>query len=148
MDAVVQVLSPTAKPRALGYARQDQLVLDHGADGYLEMIAGMMAEGESPRQIAASFGMPYIVMRKWLEADKARMAVIDMALRCHADNLAYEALDEVRVATIDDVALRKLRADVFDRRAKQYDKNRYGEKQQIEHSGGVTIVATAQDAEL
>lgn len=143
-----ELLPVGSKPKTVGYARQDQLVADHGVDGYLDMIAGLVAEGESPKQIAESFGMPYIVMRKWLEADKARMAMIDLALRCYADNLAYESLAEVRDATMDDVPLRKFRTDVLDRRAKQYDKNRYGEKQQVEHSGGVTIMATPQDAEL
>lgn len=147
MDVAV-IPKAKGKARNVGYARQDQVIAELGSDGYLDMIASRVAEGEKPWEIAHNLGYPYLVMRSWLESDKERMGKVDLGLRCFADKLAYQALDEVKDATTDDVQLRKLRSDVYDRRAKQYDKSRYGEKQQIEHSGGVTIVATPQDADL
>ena len=50
-----------------------------------------------------------------------------------ADKLSYQELEEAALATTDDVALRKFRADVWGRKAKQLDRQRYGDKVEVTH---------------
>ncbi len=57
MDVAV-IPKAKGKARNVGYARQDQVIAELGSDGYLDMIASRVAEGEKPWEIAHSLGYP------------------------------------------------------------------------------------------
>src|SRR6267143_399513 len=63
----------------------------------------------------------------------------DAALKVRAAELAIEALEEARAAGPEDVAVRKLRADVALKIAGKWDRARYGESVQVRHSGETVV---------
>ena len=97
------------------------------------MLVAGVSEGEKPWEIVQRLGLVYSAVKKWLEDEPSRMDALELAHRCFADKLSYQELEEAALATTDDVALRKFRADVWGRKAKQLDRQRYGDKVEVTH---------------
>jgi hypothetical protein len=120
----------------------DRLIDTHGEDGALALVMTRVAEGEDPRDIARSQGMPWMVMRKWLEDRQERMKEWELAKRCFADGLVYESLREVRDCGLEEVPLARLRSETYQKTAGKVSKVEWGTENAVAAGGGgnITIV--------
>ena len=122
-----------------GWSRLDALIADDGEEEVLAMVATRIAIGDDPREIALSMGMPWLVLRKWLEDKPERMAEWELADRCFADGLAYEALREVRDCGLEEVPLARLRSEHYDKKAGKLNRVKWGEQKQGFVAEGMTM---------
>lgn len=112
------------------------------------VIFQRLCEGELLRDIARAWALPKGAFTHWFmekHADK-----YDAAMKVRADDLAHEALkvaDEQQEATKKDgttydpdVARDKLRVETRLKLAAQWDRARYGAKDQGPAGGGVTVI--------
>ena len=121
----------------------DRLIEMHGEGGALALICTRIAEGEDPRDIARGSGMPWMVMRRWMEDKEERMRDWELAKRCFADGLAYESLREVRDAGLEEVPLARLRSESYVKMAAKISRVEWGDREERGSSaggGGVTII--------
>lgn len=121
------------------------MLAEHGEGWLLDLLVAGVSEGERPWEIVQRLGLMYSAVKKWLEDEPGRMDALELAHRCFADKLSYQELEEAAKATVDDVALRKFRADVWGRKAKQLDRQRYGDKVEVTHKAvPVLNIVTAE----
>ena len=109
----------------------------------MALVMTRVAEGEDPRDIARSQGMPWMVMRRWLEDKEERMREWELAKRCFADGLAYESLREVRDAGLEEVPLARLRSESYVKMAAKISRVEWGDREERGSGaggGGVTII--------
>ncbi|KKT61752.1 MAG: hypothetical protein UW55_C0024G0004 [Candidatus Giovannonibacteria bacterium GW2011_GWA2_44_26] len=127
------------KLKPLGYAKLDMRIAEMGEDAVVMDVATRIAEGCNPKGIADNFGIPYIVLKQWLEGHGDMVA---LARRAHADILVSEALDEVTNAETDTVSVARLRAETYMKVAGKQDRIAWGESSQAFGSSGgnITIV--------
>lgn len=119
------------------------MVDEYGAEVVLRMICTRIAEGEAPSDIARSYGMPWMVMRRWMEDSADRMSQWELAKRCFADGLAYESLRVVRDADEDSVALARLQSETYAKTAGKVSRVEWGGEASAPQgfgAGGITIV--------
>ena len=126
-----------------GWSRLDALIAEDGEDGVLASVATRIAIGDDPREIALGMGMPWLVLRKWMEDAPERMKEWELAKRCFADGLAYESLREVRDAGLEEVPLARLRSESYVKMAAKISRVEWGDREE-RASGfgaqGITIV--------
>ena len=115
------------------------LIDEQGEDGVLALICTRIAEGENPKDIARSSGMPWMVMRRWMEDKAERMAEWELAKRCFADGLAYESLREVRDCELEEVPLVRLRSESYVKMAAKISRVEWGEQKQGVVFEGLTM---------
>ncbi len=121
----------------------DRMIAEMGEDGALSLICTRIAEGEDPRNIAPSVGMPWMVMRKWMEDKEERVKEWELAKRCFADGLAYESLREVRDCGLEEVPLARLRSESYVKMASKISRVEWGDREERIGGfggGGITIV--------
>lgn len=120
----------------------DRMIAEHGEDGALALIMTRVAEGEDPRNIARGNGMPWMVMRRWLEGKAERMAEWELAKRCFADGLVYEGLQVVRDASVESVPLARLQNESYVKAAAKLSRVEWGDREERASigGGGITIV--------
>ena len=129
--------------RTEGWSRMDSLIAEDGEDGVLARVMTRIAIGENPQDIAVGMGMPWIVMRKWLEDKGERMKEWELAKRCFADGLVYESLREVRDCGLEEVPLARLRSESYGKMAEKLSRGEWGKEESRTVAGGfggVTIV--------
>ena len=122
-----------------GWSRLDSMIADDGEEGVLARVMTRIAIGDDPRDIALSMGMPWLVLRKWLEDKPERMDEWALADRCFADGLAYEALLEVRDCGLEEVPLARLRSEHYDKKAGKLNRVKWGEQKQGFVAEGLTM---------
>lgn len=135
----------TLKPmtiRSEGFSRLDTLIAEHGDEWLLSAFVSRIAEGESPQAVSVGMGLPWFVMRRWLEDSQDRMREWELGKRCFADGLAYESLRVVRDATVEDVAVARLQSETYAKTAGKVSRVEWGGEQGAAtgFSGGVTII--------
>lgn len=131
--------------KTIGWARLDRRLAEEGYD-FLAGIVSRVGLGELPSEVARSCGMPWIVLKSWLEDDPERVALMETALRAGADELEAQALREVRDADGETVALAKLRYESYVKSAGFRDRKRYGNKVDVEVTHNVSIVEALREA--
>lgn len=114
-------------------------------------IVQKLTDGKTLKVIAKDWAVPYGKLAQWIVEDADRTAQYEGALRIWADALAQEAIaiaDEQSEAekqgggTYDpDVGRDKLRIETRLKIASKWDRSRYGEKVQVQHSGAPTADA-------
>jgi hypothetical protein len=102
-----------------------------------------LTEGETLRQIARSWQVPVGRFTQWFSTQHAEL--YDAALKVRADTIAHEALaisDEQALAHSKqgipfdpDVSRDKLRVDTRLRLSGKWDRDRYGDKTDVRHTG-------------
>lgn len=97
-----------------------------------------LCEGETLKDIAKAWQIPVGLFVEWFTAE--HLTLFDTAFRVRADQLAHEALAFADAATPDDVAPRKLQVDTRLKLAAQWDRSRYGAKDNGAAGGGITVV--------
>jgi hypothetical protein len=126
-----------------GWSRMDRMITEHGEEGALALIMTRVSEGEDPRDIARGNGMPWMVMRRWLEDKAERMAEWELAKRCFADGLVYEGLQVVRDASVESVPLARLQNESYVKAAAKMSRVEWGDREERGMSaggGGITII--------
>jgi hypothetical protein len=131
--------------KTIGFARLDSMLAEDGYD-FLAGVVTRVGGGELPSEVARSFGMPWVVLKAWLEDDPDRMALMELALRAGADELEAQALKEVRDADSETVQLAKLRYESYVRSAGFRDRKKYGNKVDVEVVHNVSIVEALREA--
>jgi len=124
----------------------DQLIAGMGEDGLLAMVCTRISEGESLRHIALGNGMPQLVLRRWMEDDPKRMKEWELADRCFADSLAYEGLSAAKEATVEDVAVARLRVDAYNKAAGKLARAKWGERQEITVTHEISVLGALEEA--
>ena len=125
--------------RTEGWSRLDAMIAEDSEEGVLARVMTRIAIGDDPREIALGMGMPWLVLRKWLEDKPERMDEWALADRCFADGLAYEALREVRDCGLEEVPLARLRSEHYDKKAGKLNRVKWGEQKQGFVAEGMTM---------
>jgi hypothetical protein len=121
----------------------DRMIAEMGEGGALSLICTRIAEGEDPRDIARASGMPWMVMRRWMEDREERVREWELAKRCFADGLVYEGLREVRDCGLEQVPLARLRSESYGKMAAKISRVEWGDREERASgfgSQGITIV--------
>ena len=121
----------------------DAMIAEDGEEGVLARVMTRIAIGDDPRDIALGMGMPWYVLRKWLEDKQERMQAWELAKRCFADGLVYESLREVRDCGLEKVPLARLRSETYQKTAGKVSKVEWGNDSAVASgfgAGGITIV--------
>ena len=128
--------------RTEGWSRMDAMIAEDGEEGVLARVMTRIAIGDDPRDIALGMGMPWYVLRKWLEDKAERMQAWELAKRCFADGLVYESLKEVRDCGLEEVPLARLRSETYQKTAGKVSKVEWGSESAVAAGGGgnITIV--------
>jgi len=110
-----------------------------------DRICEQLADGVPLTVICSADGMPAPrTVRLWQQQDETFAAAIAGAREAGHDAIADDILTIVDDKS-DDPASRRVRADMRLKLLAKWDPKRYGDKQQVEHSGGVTFNATPAD---
>lgn len=121
----------------------DAMIAEDGEEGVLARVMTRIAIGDDPRDIALGMGMPWYVLRKWLEDKPERMQAWELAKRCFADGLVYESLREVRDCGLEEVPLARLRSETYQKTAGKVSKVEWGNESAVVTgfgNQGITIV--------
>lgn len=114
-----------------------------------DAICERLAEGESLRAICTDDDMPARrTVLDWLEKDEDFRAKYARAREAQADAMDDRILQVADAATPENAAAARVKIDAYKWRASKLKPKVYGDKQQVEHSGGVSVVAGALDASL
>lgn len=116
--------------RSEGFSRLDALIAEHGDEWLLSAFVSRVSDGESPQDVSVGMGLPWFVMRSWLEDSSDRMKEWDLADRCFADGLVYEGLKEVRDCGLEEVPLARLRSESYAKMAAKLNRVKWGEQKQ------------------
>lgn len=134
--------------RTEGWSRLDAMIAEYDEKSVLDMVTTRIAVGENPQGIALSMGMPWMVMRKWMEDKPERMQAWELAKRCFADGLAYEAIQSVKDADVDNVQVAKLQFDAYTKTAGKVSREEWGEKVQVEINQTISVLDALEEARL
>lgn len=127
----------------VGIAQLTHILDEIGEDGLLSLIVEKLAEGTKPSDVARDLHVPFIILWDWLGADDRRMKAYNQGWELYAQDLHAETVGIADEATVEDVAVARLRVDTRFKAASNYDKKRFGAKEQQDtrgFAGGVTIV--------
>lgn len=138
--------------RTEGFARLDALLADHGEGWLLSAFVSRISEGESPVSVSAGLGLPWFVVRGWLEDSPARMAQMELGKRCFADGLVWEGLEAARDATPESVSVDRLKVDTYHKLAARLSRDEWGDKVQMDvkttHTVDIKGLLEAREARL
>jgi hypothetical protein len=132
--------------RTEGWSRLDAMIAEDSEEGVLARVMTRIAIGDDPREIALSMGMPWLVLRKWLEDKPERMEEWALADRCFADGLAYEGLKAVKEADPETVQVAKLQFDAYTKTAGKVSREEWGEKVQVEINQTISVLDALEEA--
>ena len=114
----------------------------------IEAICARLETGEPLTSVCAADDMPSTrTVREWQEKDEAVSAALARAREIGGDAIADEAL-AIADERNEDPASRRVMVETRLKLLAVWHPKRYGPKQQVEHSGGVNVVAQALDANL
>lgn len=103
-------------------------------------VFARIAEGESLKQIAATWRLPKARFAEWYMTEHGKL--YDAALKVAAADLAMQALDAADAGLDkDDVPAARLAADVRLRLASKFDRDRYGDSVTVNKNVNVTMDA-------
>lgn len=98
-----------------------------------------LTEGETLAKIALAWRVPKGRFVEWFTTNHAEL--YDAALKVRAADLAFDAMQAALDATPEDVAVRKLQADVALKLAAKFDRVRFGETVRVEKEVSFTADA-------
>ena len=130
-----------------GYSRLDNLIAELGPSeliagdsALIDKICAHVSQGMEPWKVATEqYNMAWMVLRKWIEDDGKRTAVFELAKRCWADRLVWDAVSAARDAGVEDVGVSKLQADTYLKVAAKADRGSWGDAKE-DRRDGVTVV--------
>lgn len=124
----------------------------------MEEIAQRVAEGESLKAVCKLLDVPFSQVRRWISADVGRLDLYEQAQAFYADALADEALaiadhteegtrtketaDGTETITEDMLGHRKLKIETRLKLAAKWNRGRYGDSLQVQHTGETVVRLT------
>jgi hypothetical protein len=132
----------------IGWKRLGVLIDEHGEDGALHMICDSVACGMSLYEVCKNEGMPYSVLWRWLKGDGERMVAYRDALAARADMEAHRMLEIADGASVEDVAVGKLRVDTRKWLSERWGKGMYGKEEGGSGAVSFNIVIGSTHPEL
>lgn len=133
------------KFKNLEYAKLDNIIAEHGKEFVIAQVITRVAEGCSLKDIAHSFGIHFVYLKRWMELECSED--IGLALRARADMLEYDASQAVDDADPDSVAVARLQSDHRMKLAGKLDRAKFGEKVVVENTVSVDLLEAIQSAE-
>ena len=125
-------------------ARLEAVVVDAGTPA---VVFQRVSEGETLKGIAKAWGVPVGRFTQWYMTEHGEL--YDAALKVRADQDATETVEIADGASAEDVQTAKLRVDARKWRSGKWDRERYGEKTEVKHSGLVpTLVIMVKGEEV
>lgn len=118
--------------KRVGYSRLDALIEEHGEEWLVGVFVLRVSDGEAPRDISVSMGLPWHVLRRWLEDSPDRMRQWELGKRCFADGLVWEGLKKARDADVDTLGVDKFQAEYFQKTAGKMSRDEWGERVQVD----------------
>lgn len=113
------------------------------------VILAEIASGKSLREVCRADGMPSeATFRGWVTEDAELAAQYARAMSARADVIFDEILEIADRAKADDVQCGRLQIDARKWMLGKMNPKKYGEKIDHNHSGGVTVNITGDDAKL
>lgn len=125
--------------RTEGFARLDSLIAEHGEEWLLSAFVSRISDGESPAAVSTGMGLPWFVLRRWLEDSGERMSQWELGKRCFADGLVWSGLAEARDADMETLGVSKFRAEYYQKAAERISPREWGNKSDT-GAGGITVV--------
>jgi hypothetical protein len=126
----------------VGVAQLTHIIDEIGDDGLLSLIVEKLSEGTKPSDVARDLHLPFQVLWNWLEADPKRQRMYNHGWEMYASDLHAETIEIADSATVEDVAVARLRVDTRFKAASNYDRKRFGAKDVPDtrgFAGGVVI---------
>lgn len=119
------------------------------SDDLASRICERMAEGESLRKICAEKGMPAkSTVFKWLGEHEAFSDQYARARIAQADKYVDELVDIADEGKNEDAQILRLRMDARKWAASKLAPKKYGERLDLNHSGGMSVNIASDDADL
>jgi hypothetical protein len=100
--------------------------------GWWEDVFDRIACGESPSEVVRGYCIRFAMFGRVLEEDLARKMEYEAALKIAADGYAFETLPILDAATPEDIAVAKARSDGRWKLASKMNRDRWGERVQVE----------------
>lgn len=129
-------------------ARFEDVIQRHDT---MPIVVQRLSEGETLKQIAKAWEIPYGRFAQWIVEDRERSEQYNGALKVWADSLAQECVaiadEQFEVEKRDgttydpDVPRDKLRIETRLKLAGKWHRERYGESTEVKHTGSVSLVA-------
>jgi hypothetical protein len=117
----------------------------------MSIVVQRLSDGETLKEIARAWEIPYGRFAQWIIEDRERSERYNAALKIWADSLAQECVaiadEQCEVekrdgSTFDpDVPRDKLRIETRLKLAGKWHRERYGESQEVKHTGSVSLVS-------
>jgi hypothetical protein len=149
-DGALVVSAPVRADRLARYTELIEAELET-----MEELSLRIAEGESLAKICKEWDVPYGRFAAWIADDPSRKELLEGAMSIYTDTLAYEALEIAdtpeegeRVKTTDAgtevvredmLGHRKLKVDTRMRLMAKWNRSRYGDSVQVEHTGETVL---------
>lgn len=111
-------------------ARLEVVVVDAATPG---VVFQRVSEGETLKEIAKAWGVPVGRFTQWYMTEHGEL--YDAALKVRADQDATETVEIADGASTEDVQKAKLRVDARKWRSSKWDRERYGDRTEVKHSG-------------
>lgn len=131
--------SPEVKPEPAKIGRPSSFTKEMG-----DMICERLLRGEPLARICDDPEMPaYTTVRNWEDQNPEFLA---LSTRARIDGTHYMADDCIKIADQDglDPADKRIRIDTRLRLIGKWNRKVYGEKQEVEHSGAVTLASLVE----
>lgn len=119
-------------------------------DATIGVIVQRLTDGETLRDIAKAWQVPYGKLAEWMVEDRERSEKYNAALKIWADSLAQECVriadEQAEVVKRDgssfdpDVPRDKLRIDTRLKLAGKWNRERYGDQTDLKVSGHVSLI--------
>ena len=111
-------------------ARLEVVVVDAATPG---VVFQRVSDGETLKEIAKAWGVPVGRFTQWYMTEHGEL--YDAALKVRADQDAAETVEIADGVSLEDVPKAKLQIDSRKWRSGKWDRERYGEKTEVKHSG-------------
>ena len=106
-----------------------------------EDVFDRIACGEKPSEVVKQYCVRFAMFGRVLEEDLTRKMEYEAALRIAADGYAFETLEILDGATVEDIAVAKARSDGRWKLASRMNRDRWGERVLVEQKMSVTVDA-------
>lgn len=123
--------------------------LDEYTESVIDLICELIADGMSLRKICATEGMPdKSTVLRWLAKEPVFATKYAHARALQADTLFEDMQDVADTGNPEDTQRARLRVLTMQWRAAKLAPKKYGDKQEVEHTGGVTMMMQPLDDKI
>lgn len=107
----------------------------------MSIVVQRMADGETLKDIAKAWKVPYGKLCEWITEDRDRTEQFSNAQRFAAEALAQDVVAIADAATPETVAVQRLRIDARKWATSKWDRPKYGDALEHKHTGGISLIS-------